>query len=70
MIIEIFVIILVLCSLYFSFLPHDTQCNMVKMILPNCFPHWFHLGAGIGCFALAIALYHSDYLLKIRIHDK
>lgn len=67
--IEIFAVILVLLSFYFSFLPHETQCNMIKWILPNCFPHWLHIGAGIGCFAAAVVIYHNNYLLKLRIQD-
>ena len=65
----IFVIIFLLLAFYFSFLPHETQCNMIKFVLPNCFPHWFHIGAGIVCFGIAIIIYHNDYLLKLRIHD-
>jgi hypothetical protein len=70
MIIQIFVIILVLFSFYFSFLPHNTQCDIIRMFFPNCFPQWLHLIGGIGCFAFAVILYHNEYLLKIRIHDK
>ena len=67
-IIIILVIFFVLASFYFSFLPHETQCNMIKMILPNCFQPWLHLVGGIGCFILAVALYHYEYILNILYH--
>ncbi len=69
MIIEIFVVILILLSVYFSFLPYETQYKMIRWLIPNTFPHWIHIGAGVVCFALAVILYHNNYLLKLRIHE-
>jgi hypothetical protein len=67
-IIVIFVIIFVLASFYLSFLPHATQCNMLKMVLPNCFHPWLHLVGGLVFFVLAIALYNYEYILNLLYH--
>jgi hypothetical protein len=68
-IIMIVVIVFLLLSFYFSFVPYENQCSMFKWLVPNCVPRWFHIGAGLGCFGIAVFIYHNDYLLKLRIHD-
>ncbi len=65
----IFVIFFLILSFYFVFLPHDIQCNIIKIVFPNCFPNWLHIGAGLVCFGIAVLIYHNDYLLKLRIHE-
>jgi hypothetical protein len=68
-IVMIVVIIFLLLSFYFSFIPHNTQCNMIRWLMPKCFPHWFHIGAGLIFFGIAVVVYHNDYLLKLKIQD-
>ena len=68
-IIMIIVIIFLLLSFYFSFVPYNTQCSMIRWLIPNCFPHWFYIGGGLVCFGIAVLIYHNEYLLKLRIHE-
>ena len=68
-IVMIVVIMFLLLSFYFSFVPYDTQCNIVKSILPDCFPRWLYIGGGLACFGIAVVMFHNDYLLKLRIHE-
>ena len=68
MIAQLLSVVLLLCSFYFSFVPHETQCIMLKNIIPNCFLQWVHLLIGVVFFVLAVALYNYEYIFDLFSH--
>ncbi len=66
---SIIVIVCMILTIYFGFVPYETQCSITKMILPNCYPRFIYIGGCIVFFVIGIFIYHNEYLLKLKIHE-
>jgi hypothetical protein len=57
-----FMILLLINSIIWCFVPRDTYCGVVSNFLTECPPHGFYLVVGVISFIIAVMIYQSDYI--------